>query len=205
MQTDQTSASGGANGQPPSSVAEVASQAQEKAQQVAGQAQERLQAQVDQRVAQLSSQVSERASDLHSVSDTLREQGKEGPAKAAEQLAGYVEKAGGYLQEKDAGTLLSDAEDLGRRQPWAVAAGGLALGFAASRFLKASSGRRYDRRLTVPEPAGVRVTGVPAARGVAGAVPPPSGVRVAGAPMPGGGTGAGTPPAPAGSLARADG
>ena len=32
----------------------------------------------------------------------------------------------------------------GRRQPWAVIAGGLALGFAASRFLKASSSRRYE-------------------------------------------------------------
>jgi hypothetical protein len=168
-------------------VAEVAGQAQEKAQQAAGQAQERLQAQVEQRVQQLSSQVSERASDLRSVSETLREQGKEGPAKAAEQLAGYAERAGAYLQQKDANGLLSDAEDLGRRQPWAVAAGGLALGFAASRFLKASSGRRYDSRLTVPQPNGIRVAGSPGGAGTAGSLgsaggvqsPPPLGAGLA--------------------------
>jgi hypothetical protein len=36
-------------------------------------------------------------------------------------------------------------EDFARSKPWAVAAGGLALGFAASRFLKASSSRRYQQ------------------------------------------------------------
>lgn len=39
--------------------------------------------------------------------------------------------------------MLRDVEDFGRRQPLAVAAVGLALGFAASRFLKASSRSRY--------------------------------------------------------------
>jgi hypothetical protein len=39
---------------------------------------------------------------------------------------------------------LADVEAFARRQRWLVAAGGLALGFAASRFLKASSSRRYQ-------------------------------------------------------------
>ena len=41
---------------------------------------------------------------------------------------------------------LGDIEDFGRKQPWVVIGGGIALGIAASRFLKASSSRRYEQR-----------------------------------------------------------
>jgi ElaB/YqjD/DUF883 family membrane-anchored ribosome-binding protein len=133
--------------------AEVAGQAQEAAQRAASQYQDRLRDQLDRRSSQAAAQIGEQASDLRSVGESLREQGKDGPAKAADQLAQYAEKVGGYLREKDSRALLADAEDFGRRQPWAVAAGGLALGFAASRFLKASSGQRY-RTLTESPPAG---------------------------------------------------
>ncbi len=136
--------------------AEAAEQAQEQAQRTAGQVQDKVREQIDQRSAHLAAQVTDQASDLRLVSESLREQGKDGPAQAADQLAQYAEKVGGYLREKDSHALLADAEDLGRRQPWAIAAGGLALGFAASRFLKASSRQRYERRATtVPRPAGV--------------------------------------------------
>jgi hypothetical protein len=134
---------------------EVAELAQEKAQQAAGQVRDTVRQQIDQRSAQAGSQISQQASDLRSVGESLREQGKEGPAKAAEQLAQYAEKVGGYLREKDSRALLADVEHFGRREPWALAAGGLAVGFAASRFLKASSGQRYRARPTVPRPAGV--------------------------------------------------
>lgn len=125
---------------------ELAGQAQAQAQQAAGQARNRLREQLDQRSSQAAEQISTQASDLRSVSDTLREQGKEGPANAADKLAEYAEKVGGYLRDRDSDGLLADAEDLGRRQPWAVAAGGVVLGFAAARFLKASSSRRYTSR-----------------------------------------------------------
>jgi hypothetical protein len=49
---------------------------------------------------------------------------------------------GSYLERSDGDTILRDAEDFGRRQPWAVMLGGLAVGFAASRVLKASSQQR---------------------------------------------------------------
>ena len=128
---------------------ELAGQAQDKAQQAAGHAKGRLREQLDQRSRQAAEQIHQQAADLHAVSDSLREQGKDGPAKAASRLAQYAEKVGGYLREKDADALLADAEDLGRRQPWAVVAGGAALGFAASRLLKASSSRRYSERAQV--------------------------------------------------------
>ena len=75
----------------------------------------------------------------------LREQGQEPHAKAAEKVAEHAERVGGYLTESDADRILHDAEDFGRRQPLAVVAAGAALGFAASRFLKASSRNRYER------------------------------------------------------------
>jgi hypothetical protein len=135
----------------------VKDQAQEKAQQVkeqagqqareaAGQARSRVRDQVDQRSTQAGERVSQSAGDMRSVADQLREQGKEGPAKLAEQVAQRTERAGSYLTESDADRILGDVEDFARSNPWAVAAGGLALGFAASRVLKASSSRRYEQR-----------------------------------------------------------
>ena len=132
-----------AAGQAQEKAQQAAGQAQEKAQQAAGQLQDRLREQIDQRSAQAAEQIKEQGSDLRSVGESLRREGKEGPAKVADRLAEYATKVGGYLDEKDSHALLSDAEDFGRRQPWAAAAGGLVLGFAASRFLKASSSERY--------------------------------------------------------------
>ena len=51
---------------------------------------------------------------------------------------------GDYLKDASGDRILRDVEDFARRQPMLVTAAGLALGFAASRFLKASSSRRYQ-------------------------------------------------------------
>jgi hypothetical protein len=125
---------------------EVAGQAKDKAQEAAGEAKGRVREQVDQRSTEAGQQVSTTASDIRSVGEQLREQGKDGPAKLAEQAADRAERVGSYLTESDADRILHDVEDFARKQPWAVVAGGLALGFAASRFLKASSSQRYQQR-----------------------------------------------------------
>jgi hypothetical protein len=122
---------------------EMAGQAKEQAQQTAGQAKEQLRSQVDQRSTMAGEQVKRQADDIRTVAEQLREQGKEGPAKIAEQAAERAERVGSYLQQSDADRILSDVEDFARQRPWAVVAGGVALGFAASRFLKASGGDRY--------------------------------------------------------------
>jgi hypothetical protein len=125
---------------------EKAQQAQEKAQEVASKASDQARTQVDQRSTELGHRVTTTADDIRSVGQQLREQGKDQPAKLAEQAAGHVERVGGWLRDSDSDKLLSDVEDFGRRQPWALALGGLALGIAASRFLKASSTQRYQQR-----------------------------------------------------------
>lgn len=129
---------------------EVAGQAQEKAQQAAGQAREQVRSQIDQRSTDAGKLVSGHGSDLRAVGDQLREQGNDGPAKLADQAAHHAERAGSWLSESDADTILHDVEDAARKNPWAVVAGGIALGFAASRFLKASSSDRYATRAAMP-------------------------------------------------------
>jgi hypothetical protein len=122
---------------------EVAGQAQDKAREAAGQARGRVSQEVDRRSTQAGDQVRSGAGDARSVADELRRQGKDAPARYVEQAADRAERLGGYLQESDGDRILRDVEDFARRNPWAVAAGGLLLGFAASRMLKASSGERY--------------------------------------------------------------
>jgi hypothetical protein len=117
-------------------------QAKDKAQEVAGEARGRMRTQIDQRSTQAGEQVSTHASNLRSVGDSLREQGQDQPAKLADQAAERLERAGGWLSDNDADRILSDVEDFARKNPWAVMAGGLAMGFAASRMLKASSETR---------------------------------------------------------------
>src|SRR5215212_9023157 len=118
--------------------------AQEKAQGAAQQARSRFRDQVDQRSTQAGERLSGTASDVRTVAEELRRQGKDTPARLAEQAAGQTDRVADYLKGASGERLLRDVEGFARGKPWAVAAGGLVLGFAASRFLKASSSRRYQ-------------------------------------------------------------
>ncbi|MEA2403642.1 MAG: hypothetical protein QOE08_289 [Thermoleophilaceae bacterium] len=155
-----------AAGQAKDKAQEVAGQAQEKAQQAAGQAKDRVREQVDQRSTQAGEQVTGTAGDRRAVADTLREQGKDQPAKLAQQAADRTERLGSYLTESSSDRILSDVEDFARKQPWAVVAGGIALGFAASRFLKASSSERYQAGRSSGSPHTSPSNGHPAGTGV---------------------------------------
>jgi hypothetical protein len=124
----------------------VKEQAQQKVQEASGQARDRVREQLDQRSTQAGERVASAAQDARSVGEELRRQGKDQPARLADQAADRAERLGSYLQESNADRILRDVEELGRKQPWALVAGGLALGFVASRFLKASSQRRYSSR-----------------------------------------------------------
>jgi F0F1-type ATP synthase membrane subunit b/b' len=124
-------------------VQDAGRQAQEQAQQVAGQARDRIRGQFDRRSTDAGEQITSQASDIRTVADQLREQGKDQPAQLAEQAAQHTERVGSYLKESDADRILNDVEDFARQRPWAVVAGGVALGLAASRLLKASSADRH--------------------------------------------------------------
>ena len=123
---------------------QATSQVQEKAQQATGQARSKVREQVDERSTQAGEQVRPMADALRKTSEQLREEGNEQPAKVADAVAERIERLASYLKETNSDRLLNDVEDFGRRRPWALAAGGAVAGFLASRFLKASSSRRYD-------------------------------------------------------------
>ena len=170
-------ADGADDGSAQTKATEIAGQAQNSARQAAGQAQEKLREQLNERSSQAAARITEQASDMRSVSEALHDQGKHGPARAADRIAGYAESVGGYLRDKDSDQLLTDMEDFGRRQPWAIAAGGLTLGFIASRFLKASSSRRYQTRTARSQPEQMNQPSSPSAGNGVGAETPPTPAR----------------------------
>ena len=125
-------------------VQDLAGKAGDQVQQVADQAQSQVKSQVDQRSTQVGEQIGSTAGDLRSVAEELRNRDKQQPAKLADQAADKADQIADYLKRSDGQTILRDVEDFGRKQPWAVVAGGIALGFLASRFLKSSSSKRYS-------------------------------------------------------------
>jgi hypothetical protein len=169
-------------------VQEKAQVAQEKMRETTETMRSRMREQVDQRSTQAGEQVSSTAQALRSTSEKLREEGRDGPARAADRAADQAERIGGYLEQSDADRILNDIEDFGRRQPLAVAAIGLGLGFMASRFLKASSRSRYElsggydawarrRNPAYPVPANGVTTGVSTGPAVPPVTTPPHGTN----------------------------
>jgi hypothetical protein len=135
---------GGTTDQVKDQVRERAQLAQDKTRGALGQARGRLSDQVDQRSTEAGERIAGTAGDVRSIAQELRGQGKDTPANLAEQVADQADRVGDYLKGASGDRILRDVEDFARRQPMLVAAAGLALGFAASRFLKASSSRRYQ-------------------------------------------------------------
>ncbi|HET7877032.1 MAG TPA: hypothetical protein VFN71_16030 [Methylomirabilota bacterium] len=110
-------------------------------------AQRRITRQVDERSTQVGDQAGTLANAMRTMSEELRGQGHDGVARVSDEVAARTDRLGRYLRDADADRLLHDAETFARRQPWLIAAGGLAIGLLAARFLKASSRRRYRSRL----------------------------------------------------------
>lgn len=124
-------------------VQETAQQVQEKAVELTGQAGSRLRSEVDSRTTQAGSQLQTTASAMRRTGESLREEGNQTEAKLIDGIAERAERLGGYMTNVNADRLLRDVEDFGRRQPWLLAFGGAAIGFFASRFMKASSSQRF--------------------------------------------------------------
>ena len=156
----------------PDQAKEKAQEAAGQVQQVAGQAKEQARTRVTDVVSQRSTtageQVNSAADALRQTSSQLRSSGKDAPAKAMDTLAERIESVGNWLRDSDGDQILHDIEDLGRRQPTAIMFGGLALGFAASRVLRASSSKRFEGRSGDGSLDRYRTTGGNASRASAG-------------------------------------
>lgn len=118
--------------------------AKDKFKEASSEASGRAKEQLDGRTTDAGDQLQDKADNLHAVGDQMRERGDDTFAQVADRVAGWTEDAARYLRDADADRMLGDVESFARRQPWAVAAGGLVLGFMASRVVRAGSERRNE-------------------------------------------------------------
>jgi F0F1-type ATP synthase membrane subunit b/b' len=118
----------------------VADQAKAHAQAAAEEAKSRAAAQVDERSTQVGQQIGQQAQAIDGVAEELRRQGKDGPAKLAEQASERVKGVASHLEQTDGESLVAAASDFARENPAVAAAAGAAAGFVAGRVIKASTG-----------------------------------------------------------------
>jgi ElaB/YqjD/DUF883 family membrane-anchored ribosome-binding protein len=114
-----------------------------------------VQDQLDQRSTQVGEQVGSASQTLRRVAEQSRTEGNTQQARLTEQVADRGERLSSYLIEADGRTILDEVEDFARREPWLVAAAGLAVGFLVARTLKASSADRYTSRYRPTYPSDV--------------------------------------------------
>lgn len=108
-------------------------------------ASDRMRSMVDERSTQMGSELQSAAQALRRSGEQLRSEGNgTQAASATEFVAEKIEHLGSYLERKDADSMMRAVEDTARRRPWMVAGAAAVAGFALSRFLKASSERRYE-------------------------------------------------------------
>lgn len=119
---------------------QVQSQLGGKASEVRGQVGGQLKQQIDTRSTDFGEQISSAAQAARRIGEELRKDGKDAPARFADEFAQRTERLGKYLRDSDSDRILRDAESFARRQPWLVGIGGAAIGFLASRLVKASGG-----------------------------------------------------------------
>ena len=121
----------------------------QEAQQTAAEVKERgsvkASEQLDQRTTQLGRQTKSLAEALRRTGRDLQQQGEsDGVERVTGGVAERLERVGGYLEEARGDDMLRDAERFARQHAWLVAGSAALAGLLASRFLKASSERRYD-------------------------------------------------------------
>ena len=125
-------------------VSRAQEEVQEKTSELRVEAGSRLREQIDSRSTEVGRQIQSVGEALNRSSDQLRTKHEDMQAELLDQVARRAEEFGGYLESVNADRMLSDIEDFARRRPWLAASAGLLAGFVASRFLKASSERRYE-------------------------------------------------------------
>jgi ElaB/YqjD/DUF883 family membrane-anchored ribosome-binding protein len=147
MRREQSGGSSGAVADVKEKGSELVTAAQEqvgtKAGELRSEAAFKLSEQVDQRSTQLGEHAQALGQAFRSSAEQLRTQGKAPTANVAEQVARRADELGRYLQSADGDRILGDVERFARRRPWLTATAGAVAGFLASRFVKASSDRRY--------------------------------------------------------------
>ena len=114
----------------------------ERAREVVDQAKERAGEKIESRFDSTKTRAAETLSGVaaafKSSSENLRGQ-NDGASRAIERAAEGVERFASYLQEANVDDVVEQVHEFARRQPAAFIGGAFALGFLASRFIKATS------------------------------------------------------------------
>ena len=126
---------------------DVKGRAREVVQQAKDRAGERIESRITDSKSRAAETLSGVASTLLSSSQQLREQNHAGAGRAVERAAEGVERFAHYLQDTDVDEVVDQVYDFARRQPAAFMGGAFALGFLASRFIKASTPEGSRRQL----------------------------------------------------------
>jgi hypothetical protein len=112
--------------------------AQQKLQTVKSRATEKITERVSEQKGRTADTLSTVAQSLHQTSQLLRDQNEEGMSRYVDRAADQVERLAGYLQTTDIDEVVDSVEELARRRPGVFIGGAFAIGFLASRFIKAS-------------------------------------------------------------------
>lgn len=135
----------------------LAAQAQEKVQQTAQQASNAttryVREQTESRGQQIGDELKSVAAALRRSSHALHTDGNTQAARGIELVTERIEGVGRYLGGTGGDQMLRDLESFGRRKPWGMIGVGLGIGLAASRFLKASSSRRFEQAAPAQTPS----------------------------------------------------
>ncbi len=117
---------------------QVAAEAKDAGRQMAGDARRAAEDQINQRSTMAGQKGGVAAEDARDIAEHLRGRGREAPARVADQAADRMERLSQYLQDADAGRIMSDIRRVGREQPAAVVAGAAVVGVLIGRVVKAS-------------------------------------------------------------------
>ncbi|HEV7274914.1 MAG TPA: hypothetical protein VGN80_01370 [Devosiaceae bacterium] len=124
-----------------SSVREIADQAQAQLEQAG----EKFKGAAADQKDMLAEELASVAKAVSRVAEELRNE-KAATASYASSIAGGMQRLSKDMRDKDVDELIGMAQDFGRRQPAAFMGTAALVGFAASRFLLASSRRRSESR-----------------------------------------------------------
>jgi len=144
--TEGASAQEGASPQVREAVTTIQEKAETTTLALKDQASDRMRSEIDSRSSQVSEQLTPIAEALRKGAEQLNSEGNGSSAQLAARAAEQTDRLAGYLRRVDGESLVGDLEDVARSRPWLVASAGVVAGFVSSRFLKASSARRAERR-----------------------------------------------------------
>lgn len=141
---------------------EMLNEAKAAAGQVGEQAKNTLASQKDEAARQLGGL----AESLRQTSRQLRQQDQGAIASYSNKVADQIDRASGYLQERNLDDLRHDAEAFARRQPEIFIGGAFTLGLLVARFLRSSapepdyrpSQEPYRQAYTAPRPTQTAVS-----------------------------------------------